>query len=143
MYPNFLQLLLLLSLSVTYLSYINSKGSLKAIVVDLPPKELHTNRLQVYGYRTSLWAEHLGMVDDLFKDPSSLECVNYVNEIAEENWRRFTAEQLITLQGHLLKYPVKVEADGKVGPLPEHECFPDVGGKILGAPTSLPDTLTM
>uniref|UniRef100_A0A0E0IN38 Phospholipase D n=1 Tax=Oryza nivara TaxID=4536 RepID=A0A0E0IN38_ORYNI len=100
-------------------------------------------RGQVYGYRTSLWAEHLGMVDDLFKDPSSLECVNYVNEIAEENWRRFTAEQLITLQGHLLKYPVKVEADGKVGPLPEHECFPDVGGKILGAPTSLPDTLTM
>uniref|UniRef100_A0A0D9XG78 Phospholipase D n=1 Tax=Leersia perrieri TaxID=77586 RepID=A0A0D9XG78_9ORYZ len=98
---------------------------------------------QVYGYRTSLWAEHLGMVDERFKDPSSLECVEFVNEIAEDNWSRFTAEELKTLQGHLLKYPVKVEADGKVGPLPDHECFPDVGGKILGAPTSLPDTLTM
>ncbi|KAL5201158.1 hypothetical protein ABZP36_035512 [Zizania latifolia] len=100
-------------------------------------------RGQVYGYRTSLWAEHLGMVDDRFKDPSSLDCVNLVNGIAEENWSRFTAEELTTLQGHLLKYPVSVQADGSVGSLPEQECFPDVGGKILGSPTSLPDTLTM
>jgi len=99
--------------------------------------------LQVYGYRTSLWAEHLGMVDDRFKDPSSLDCVRFVNQIAEENWQRFTAEEMRTLQGHLLKYPVKVEADGKIGSLPDQECFPDVGGKILGAPTSLPDSLTM
>ncbi|KAF8759380.1 hypothetical protein HU200_010423 [Digitaria exilis] len=98
---------------------------------------------QVYGYRTSLWAEHLGKVDDLFKDPSSLDCVKFVNEIAQDNWQRFTAEEFRPLQGHLLKYPVKVEADGKINPLPDHECFPDVGGKILGAPTSLPDTLTM
>jgi phospholipase D1/2 len=66
-----------------------------------------------------------------------------VNQIAEENWTKFAAEEISTLQGHLLKYPVKVEADGKVGPLPDHESFPDVGGKILGAPTSLPDSLTM
>ncbi|ONM61199.1 phospholipase D11 [Zea mays] len=98
---------------------------------------------QVYGYRTSLWAEHLGTVDDRFKDPSSLECVRFVNQIAVENWQRFTAEEMSTLQGHLLKYPVKVEADGKISPLSDQECFPDVGGKILGAPTSLPDSLTM
>ncbi|TVU10231.1 hypothetical protein EJB05_43745 [Eragrostis curvula] len=98
---------------------------------------------QIYGYRTSLWAEHLGMVDDLFKDPSSLDCVRLVNQIAEKNWKRFTAEETKALQGHLLKYPLKVEADGKINPLPDHECFPDVGGKIIGAPTSLPDSLTM
>ncbi|KAG0544686.1 hypothetical protein BDA96_02G297600 [Sorghum bicolor] len=98
---------------------------------------------QVYGYRTSLWAEHLGTVDDRFKDPSSLECVRRVNQIAVENWQRFTAEEMSTLQGHLLKYPVKVEADGKISSLPDQECFPDVGGKILGASTSLPDSLTM
>jgi len=98
---------------------------------------------QVYGYRTSLWAEHLGMVDDRFKDPTSLDCVRFVNQIAEENWQRFTAEEMRTLQGHLLKYPVKVEDDGKIVSLPDQECFPDVGGKILGAPTSLPDSLTM
>ncbi|XP_062194039.1 phospholipase D delta-like [Phragmites australis] len=98
---------------------------------------------QIYGYRSSLWAEHLGMVDERFKDPSSLNCVRFVNQIAEENWKRFTDEEMRTLQGHLLKYPVKVETDGKIGPLPDQECFPDVGGKILGAPTSLPDSLTM
>ncbi|KAJ8459367.1 hypothetical protein OPV22_032293 [Ensete ventricosum] len=98
---------------------------------------------QVYGYRMSLWAEHLGMIDDRFKEPNSLECVKFVNKIAEENWSRYTAEEITPLTGHLLKYPIKVEADGKVGPLPNQECFPDVGGKILGAYTALPDTLTM
>jgi phospholipase D1/2 len=103
----------------------------------------HHLPLQVYGYRTSLWAEHLGMLDDCFKDPSSLDCVRFVNKIADENWKRFTAEETRALQGHLLKYPIKVEADGNIGPIPDQECFPDVGGKILGAPTSLPDSLTM
>ncbi|CAL9196671.1 unnamed protein product [Musa hybrid cultivar] len=98
---------------------------------------------QVYGYRMSLWAEHLGMVDDRFEKPDSTECVKFVNRIAEDNWLRYTADEIIPLKGHLLKYPVKVDADGKVRPLPNHEYFPDVGGKILGAPTALPDTLTM
>ncbi|XP_057974308.1 phospholipase D delta-like [Malania oleifera] len=99
-------------------------------------------RGQVYGYRMSLWAEHLGMVDDLFKEPESLDCVRAVNKIAEENWRRFTADKFTRLQGHLLKYPVEIDAGGSVGPLPGQETFPDVGGKILGAPTTLPDALT-
>ncbi|WOL18179.1 phospholipase D delta-like isoform X1 [Canna indica] len=98
---------------------------------------------QVYGYRMSLWAEHLGMVDDRFKEPNNLECVKFVNKIAEENWSRYTAEEIMPLTGHLLKYPIKVDDEGKVGPLPDYESFPDVGGKILGVPTSLPDTLTM
>ncbi|PIA35507.1 hypothetical protein AQUCO_03500103v1 [Aquilegia coerulea] len=99
-------------------------------------------RGQVYGYRMSLWSEHLGMLDHHFKDPQNLECVKRANEIAEENWRRFTAEEITTLQGHLLKYPLQVDADGKVVPLPDYETFPDVGGKIIGAYTSLPDALT-
>ncbi|KAG6474500.1 hypothetical protein ZIOFF_068437 [Zingiber officinale] len=98
---------------------------------------------QVYGYRMSLWSEHLGMIDDRFKEPDSLECVKFVNKIASENWSRYTAEEITPLTGHLLKYPIKVDLDGKVGSLPEHECFPDVGGKILGVQTPLPDTLTM
>ncbi|XP_077231163.1 phospholipase D delta-like [Tasmannia lanceolata] len=98
---------------------------------------------QVYGYRMSLWAEHLGGLDDHFKEPHSLECVKHVNEMAEDNWRRFTAEEYTKLCGHLLRYPVKVDADGKVDPLDGHENFPDVGGKVLGAySSSLPDALT-
>jgi phospholipase D1/2 len=38
---------------------------------------------------------------------------------------------------------LKVDADGKVGPLPGSENFPDVGGKVLGAhSTTIPDALT-
>lgn len=98
---------------------------------------------QVYGYRMSLWAEHLGMVNKRFKEPENLECVRTVNEMAEENWKRFTAEEFTPLQGHLLKYPMQVDADGKVSSKPGHENFPDVGGYALGChSTTLPDSLT-
>ncbi|XP_010266912.1 PREDICTED: phospholipase D delta [Nelumbo nucifera] len=97
---------------------------------------------QVYGYRMSLWAEHLGVVNESFLEPQRLECVRTVNGIAEDNWKKFTAEEVTPLCGHLLKYPILVEADGKVSPLPGHENFPDVGGKVLGSYTSLPDALT-
>ncbi|XAR61600.1 Phospholipase D [Bertholletia excelsa] len=99
-------------------------------------------RGQVYGYRMSLWAEHLGKVDQRFKEPESLSCVLMVNEIAEDNWKKFTAKEFCSLQGHLLKYPVQVDANGNVSSLPGHDSFPDVGGKVLGAPTTLPDALT-
>ncbi|XP_068639219.1 phospholipase D delta isoform X2 [Aristolochia californica] len=99
-------------------------------------------RGQVYGYRMSLWAEHLGGLNDLYKEPDSLECVRYVNQVAEDNWANFTADEIKSLRGHLVKYPLKVEADGKVGSLPGYETFPDVGGKILGAYGNLPDVLT-
>lgn len=98
---------------------------------------------QIYGYRMSLWAEHLGRIEECFKEPEALTCVRKVNEVAEENWKSYTAEKFTQLQGHLLKYPIHVGADGKVGPLAEYENFPDVGGRILGnhAPT-IPDVLT-
>ncbi|KAL3505442.1 hypothetical protein ACH5RR_035283 [Cinchona calisaya] len=97
---------------------------------------------QIHGYRMSLWAEHLGRIDDCFMQPESLECVKHLKKIAKDNWERFIAEEFTPLQGHLLQYPLEVDADGKVKPLPDHECFPDVGGKVLGAQTTLPDALT-
>lgn len=82
------------------------------------------------------------MLDDCFKEPENLDCVKSVNQIAEDNWRNFTAEDFTPLQGHLLRYPVQVDANGKVGPLPGQETFPDVGGKVIGSRTNLPDALT-
>lgn len=99
--------------------------------------------LQIYGYRTSLWAEHLGMLDETFEEPERLECVHKVNAIAEKNWKLFASEEFSLLQGHLLKYPVQVDSEGKVSSLPDCENFPDAGGKILGAhSTTIPDILT-
>ncbi|KAG7034062.1 Phospholipase D delta [Cucurbita argyrosperma subsp. argyrosperma] len=98
---------------------------------------------QIYGYRMSLWSEHLGMLDPCFNEPETLECVRRVNGVAEDNWKRFTADEFTTLQGHLLRYPVLVDGDGRVTPLPGHENFPDVGGKIIGSHSAaIPDVLT-
>lgn len=91
----------------------------------------------------SLWAEHLGMIEDCFNEPEEPECVHKVNEVAKDNWDRYTWDEFTELQGHLLKYPVEVDADGNVNPLPGHENFPDVGGRVLGAPSpTIPDILT-
>jgi len=90
----------------------------------------------------SLWAEHIGCIQGCFKDPESLECVKSVNSIAEDNWRRYTSDDNNPLQGHLLKYPVNINANGKVKSIPGFECFPDVGGKVLGSRSNLPDALT-
>lgn len=90
----------------------------------------------------SLWAEHTGKLEDYFKEPESLDCVHNINQLAEDNWEKFTTDDYTPLQGHLLKYPIKVDADGKVSSLPGHEHFPDVGGKVLGNPSTLPNALT-
>ncbi|KAL3527259.1 hypothetical protein ACH5RR_011915 [Cinchona calisaya] len=100
---------------------------------------------KIYGYRMSLWAEHLGLHKEVehYEEPQTLECVKRVNEVAGDNWKKYADETFISLQGHLLKYPVQVEADGKVGPLPGCENFPDVGGRILGSHSpAIPDILT-
>ncbi|CAL4920042.1 unnamed protein product [Urochloa decumbens] len=100
-------------------------------------------RGQVHGYRMSLWAEHLGgAVEECFRRPETEDCVRRVKEMAEENWGRYVSPDMEETRGHLLRYPVQVGKDGGVGPLPEHECFPDVGGKVLGAQSSLPNALT-
>ncbi|KAK3413739.1 hypothetical protein EUGRSUZ_I02300 [Eucalyptus grandis] len=103
-------------------------------------KEGH-QRGQVYGYRMSLWAEHLRVVEKCFNEPGSLACVKRVNEIAGNNWNSYKNQG--ELQGHLLRYPIQVDKDGNVGPLPGSEEFPDVCGKVVGAhTTAIPDVLT-
>jgi phospholipase D1/2 len=94
----------------------------------------------------SLWAEHLDMLDETFKEPERLECVRKVNEVANNNWRIYSSEDMsqnMSLQGHLLKYPVQIDSDGQISSLPDCENFPDAGGKILGAHSAtIPDILT-
>ncbi|KAI4298971.1 hypothetical protein L6164_032474 [Bauhinia variegata] len=107
-----------------------------------PAKNSHP-RGQVYGYRMSLWAEHLSYIEDSFSDPKSLECMRLVNRIARDNWDAYVSEEgQQQMKGHLMQYPVYVNRDGKVTALHDHECFPDVGGKVLGSHNSLPDALT-
>ncbi|XP_031273553.1 phospholipase D delta-like isoform X1 [Pistacia vera] len=99
-------------------------------------------RGQVYGYRMSLWAEHLATIEDIFLKPETLECMRHVNKIAKNNWEAFVSDNHEEMRGNLMQYPVHITRSGKVTAMPGYETFPDVGGKILGAPSSLPDALT-
>ncbi|XVF79954.1 hypothetical protein PTKIN_Ptkin15bG0031700 [Pterospermum kingtungense] len=98
---------------------------------------------QIYGYRMSLWAEHLGIVEDCFTQPESIECVRRVKQMGEMNWKQFAADEVTEMRGHLLKYPVEVDRKGKVSPLPGCESFPDIGGNIVGSFLGIQENLTI
>ncbi|XP_057775686.1 phospholipase D beta 1-like [Salvia miltiorrhiza] len=98
---------------------------------------------EIYGYRTSLWAEHTGTLEQCFEHPESLECVRRVRWMGELNWKQFAAAEVSEMHGHLLKYPVEVDRTGKVRPLPGSETFPDMGGKIIGTFSGIQENLTI
>ncbi|KAL8119148.1 phospholipase D gamma 1-like [Apium graveolens] len=106
-------------------------------------KRLSSPNGQIYGYRMSLWAEHLGVVEDCFTRPESLECVRRVKVMGELNWKMFAADEAKDMRGHLFKYPVEVERKGKVKPLPGCETFLDVGGRIVGSFIGIQENLTI
>ncbi|XVE77037.1 hypothetical protein DITRI_Ditri13aG0030000 [Diplodiscus trichospermus] len=106
-------------------------------------KKLSNPHGQIYGYRMSLWAEHVGVVEDCFTQPESIECVRRVKQMAEMNWKQFAADEVTEMRGHLLKYPVEVDRKGKVRPLPGCESFPDVGGNIVGSFLGIQENLTI
>ncbi|EPS67301.1 hypothetical protein M569_07474 [Genlisea aurea] len=98
---------------------------------------------QIYGYRMSLWAEHLGFLEECFTRPESLECVRRVRSVGEANWDQFASPVVTEMKGHLLKYPVDVDRTGKVRPLPGCETFPDIGGNIVGSFLAIQENLTI
>ncbi|KAL2348091.1 hypothetical protein Fmac_002091 [Flemingia macrophylla] len=98
---------------------------------------------QVYGYRMSLWSEHIGGVEECFEEPERLECVRRIRSVSECNWRQYIAEEVTEMESHLLKYPLQVDSKGKVRPIPGCETFPDVAGNISGTFTLLKENLTI
>ncbi|GFY92407.1 phospholipase D beta 1 [Actinidia rufa] len=106
-------------------------------------RKLSNPRGQIYGYRMSLWAEHLGIIEECFAVPESIDCVRTVRSMGEANWKQFAAEKVTEMRAHLLKYPVEVDQKGKVKPLPGCECFPDVGGQIVGSFLAIQENLTI
>lgn len=100
-------------------------------------------RGEVYGYRMSLWAEHIGGLEKCFERPESLECMRRVSYLSEMNWRQYVSDEVTEMKGHLLKYPVEVGRTGKVKALPYCKTFPDVGGNILGSFTAIQENLTI
>lgn len=99
--------------------------------------------LKIYGYRMSLWAEHLGTIHESFTNPETLECVRQVRSMAEANWVQFASNETSNMTGHLMKYPVRVDRMGRVRSLEGSEEFPDVGGQIIGSFHGIQENLTI
>ncbi|KAK9281925.1 hypothetical protein L1049_004833 [Liquidambar formosana] len=101
-------------------------------------------RGQIHGFRMSLWYEHLGMLDESFQEPESVECIQKVNQMADKYWDLYSSEVLEhDLPGHLLRYPVGVASEGKVTELPGTEFFPDTKARVLGTKSDyMPPILT-
>ncbi|MED6173247.1 hypothetical protein PIB30_057548 [Stylosanthes scabra] len=92
-------------------------------------------RGDIHSFRMSLWYEHLGMFEHTFLNPETEECINKVNELAQQNWDLYSAESFDRdLPGHLLRYPFQISKDGVVQELPEFEFFPDTNASVLGKP---------
>ena len=99
--------------------------------------------LQIFGYRMSLWAEHIGSIEESFARPESLECTRQVRHIGEQNWEKFISSHVTEMKGHLLKYPVSIDSRGKVNPLSGCATFPDLGGNICGSFLNIQENLTI
>lgn len=101
-------------------------------------------RGQIHCFRMSLWYEHMGMLDKLFLQPQTLDCIRKVNAIAQKTWESYASEELYEdLPAHLLTYPVLVTNDGNVSELPAFPNFPDTTAPVLGRPSErLPPILT-
>ncbi|BAT11736.1 Os10g0524400 [Oryza sativa Japonica Group] len=91
----------------------------------------------------SLWAEHIGVVEEGFNYPETMECMRRVRQIGEQNWERFVDNEVTEMRGHLMKYPVSVDRKGKVKPLPGCTSFPDMGGNICGSFRAIQENLTI
>lgn len=97
---------------------------------------------EVHAFRLQCWVHTTGIMDDVFRCPSSLDCVRRVNDIAEDNWKRYVQEAVCEMDSYLVPYPIKVSNDGTISARTKDGCFPDTKAKILGRRTILPKLLT-
>ena len=111
------------------------------------PFHLSTRQLargQIHGFQMALWYKYLGMLDNSFLHPESVECVQRVNQIARKYWDLYSNETLDhDLPGHLLSYPIHITKKGEVKELLGIEFFIDTKAKVLGLKSKLlPPILT-
>ena len=100
-------------------------------------------RRDVFGFRKALWAEHTNQLPPAYDDPSSIECVHAVNNLAQTNWQLFSDENVCTMDSHLMSYPLMVHSDGGLTTLAKCPHFPDTTAPIMGKKSAMfPMSLT-
>ncbi|GAV60514.1 PLDc domain-containing protein/PLD_C domain-containing protein [Cephalotus follicularis] len=105
---------------------------------------------EIHAYRMSLWYEHTRLIEEIFLQPESLECVRKTCSIGERMWDIYSCNKVVDMEGvHLVKYPVNVTHDGSIQDLGDGEGdggggnFPDTRTPVKGRrSTVLPSILT-
>lgn len=88
----------------------------------------------IRAFRLSLWYEHTGRDEEVYKEPHSLECVKAMLSIGDKMWKIYSQDEVQDMGGvHLVTYPVDVTVKGCVEDLAEIEgCFPDTKTPVRG-----------
>merc|ERR1712194_252314 len=92
----------------------------------------------IHAFRLHIWASITGQMDEIFRNPNSLQCVNTVNEIANKNWQAYMAAETTNMDSHLLPFPLEFER-GKLRPRQGlvNGCFPDTNASVLGKKSTI------
>lgn len=94
-------------------------------------------------FRKSLWAEHLKENAPLDLDPGSSQCSQKVRQMAEETLKSFLDMSSPAASGHMILYPLTVEASGALVPRLDCEKFPDTKAPVTGTRSKvIPDSFT-
>jgi phospholipase D1/2 len=98
----------------------------------------------VHAFRLHCWATTTNTMERIFENPSSLQCVRRLNEIAERNWDKFVEPEVTEMDSHLIPYPIMIDACGNVFPRQDFDgFFPDTTACITGTNSlALPPLLT-
>jgi phospholipase D1/2 len=109
------------------------------------PTETSIPHGDVHGFRLHCWATITNKMEDVFRDPSSIQCVCRMNAIVEENWYNFVSPHTVEMDSHLIPYPVEIDDNGNVLAHSTYVegVFPDTKASVLGTSSfTLPDILT-
>ncbi|GFZ08099.1 phospholipase D alpha 4 [Actinidia rufa] len=92
------------------------------------------SRRDIHEYRMSLWYEHTGRAEALFREPCTSECVQTIRGIGDQMWKIYSGEEVIDMEGvHLVTYPINVKSDGFVEDLEDGgSYFPDTRTLVKG-----------
>ncbi|KAL6972727.1 Phospholipase D alpha 4 [Sarracenia purpurea var. burkii] len=91
-------------------------------------------RGDIHAYRMSLWYEHTGQAEELFREAHTLECVKRIHSTGEKMWKIYSGEEVTGMEGvHLVIYPISVNSDGSVEDLEDGgRYFPDTRTLVKG-----------
>lgn len=101
----------------------------------------------VAAFRASVWSEHFGEYVPEFENPSSLECVRKVRQLASRNWNHFSDDESGPVtdmpHGHMALYPYEFDENtGEVST--KREFMPDFPAALIKgrATPGIPNMLT-